>query len=294
MPGRCEISALIFSILFLQAVTTLAQNVAEPDPDTVAAADTASVWDLDLRASFNGSQATFRNWSQGGTNTVSLTTSSVFSGAYKKDRIGYEFNLNLKYGQTKLEGQDMRKSDDLIMFRNQLNYFFNDPRWSAVFAASFQSQFDAGYDDENEFVISRFLAPAYMTEMLGIAYKPAEYFEAQAGLALKQTIVNDTDLSVRYGLDEGETFRNEAGLASFLKFNREIWTNVIYTSTLETFWNANGPVESTDVAFTNEFTAQINRFLNTNFQFVMVYNDDITRELQIKQVLSVGLTFILL
>ncbi|MFU8859490.1 MAG: DUF3078 domain-containing protein [Cyclonatronaceae bacterium] len=259
-----------------------------------AEADTASHWDMSWRASFNGSQASFRNWSQGGTNTVSLTTSSVLTGAYKKDRIGYNFDLNLKYGQTKLEGQDMRKSDDQILFRNQLNYFFNDERWSAVLSAGFQSQFDKGYDDDNEIVISRFMSPAYLTEMLGIAYKPVDYFEAQFGVAMKQTIVNDTDLSTIYGLDAGESFRNEAGLSTFFKLEKEIWTNVLYSGTLETFWNAQNSLESTDVTFSNEFTARINNYLSTNFQFVVVYNDDITKELQIKQVLSVGLTFTLL
>lgn len=257
-------------------------------------ADTVSNWEMSWRASFNGSQATFRNWSQGGTNTVSLTTSSVLTGAYKKDRIGYNFDLNLKYGQTKLEGQDMRKSDDQILFRNQLNYFFNDERWSAVLSAGFQSQFDKGYDEDNEFVISRFMAPAYITEMLGIAYKPADFFEAQFGVAMKQTIVNDTDLSTIYGLDAGESFMNEAGLSAFFKLEKEIWTNVLYSGTLESFWNAQNSLESTDVSFSNEFTARINNYLSTNFQFVIVYDDDITKELQIKQVLSVGLTFSLL
>ncbi|TVQ11466.1 MAG: DUF3078 domain-containing protein [Balneolaceae bacterium] len=279
----------LFIIAGLFAVSAATVQAQAPAP-----ADTADYWDLSWRASFNGSQATFRNWSQGGTNTLSLTSSSVFAGVYKKNRIGYDFNLNLKYGQTKLEGQDMRKSDDQILFRNQLNYFFNDERWSAVLSGSFQSQFAKGYDADNEVVISRFMSPAYITEMLGIAYKPVDFFEAQFGAALKQTIVNDTDLSTFYGLDAGKSFRNEAGLSTFFKLEKEIWTNVFYSGTLETFWNAEKPLGSTDVAFNNEFTARINNYLTTNFQFMMVYNDDITKELQIKQVLSVGLTFTLL
>ncbi|MFN2373916.1 MAG: DUF3078 domain-containing protein [Cyclonatronaceae bacterium] len=281
-------------IIVIAGLIIFAGLFAAGAADAQAPADTTENWELSWRASFNGSQATFRNWSQGGTNTVSLTSSSVFSGVYKKDRIGYDFNLNLKYGQTKLEGQDMRKSDDQILFRNQLNYFFNDDRWSAVLSGSFQSQFANGYDDDNENVISGFMSPAYITEMLGIAYKPVEFFEAQFGVAMKQTIVNDTDLSTFYGLDAGESFRNEAGLSSFFKLEKEIWTNVFYSGTLETFWNAENALGSTDVTFNNEFTARINNYLTTNFQFMVVYNDDITKELQIKQVLSVGLTFTLL
>jgi hypothetical protein len=276
----------VFSMfLAINLLSTFASQAQAP-------ADT-SYWDVSWRASVNGSQATFRNWSQGGTNTVAMTASSVYEGTYRKDRIGYEFNLNLKYGLTKLEGEDMRKSDDLILFRNQMNYFFNDPRWSAVLSASFQSQFDDGFDSNNEVLISKFLSPAYITEMLGIAYKPVDYFDAQAGLALKQTIVNDEALATRYGLNEGENFRNEAGLSTLFRLQKEVWTNVVYSGSLETFWNVERPLDRTDVTFTNEFSARINNYLSTNFQFVMVYNDDVTKELQIKQVLSVGLTFTL-
>lgn len=267
--------------------------------DAVVVSDTLRGWDYNWIGGLNGSQAAYRNWSQGGVNTISVTASSVFNLHYRMNKFAYALTTNLKYGKAKLEDDGTRKTDDRIAVNNKFSFLFEDERWSAFGNINFATQFDRGFDynvDEGEdpILISKFFAPAYFTQIAGIAFKPTEYFVAEAGLALKETIVSDESLSTRYGLDPGETFRFEPGYSTALNFEKSVVNNVKLISTLETFTNLQRSIRSTDVVFSNEIIGEINNHLNTSFQFVMIYDDDFSTEAQIKQVLSVGFSYSIL
>lgn len=262
----------------------------------IIVSDTLRGWDYNWVAGLNGSQAAYRNWSQGGVNTISVTASSVFNLQYRKEKFAYALTTNLKYGKAKLEGEGTRKTDDRIAVNNKFSYLFEDERWSAFGNINFATQFDEGFnynvaEGEDPILISKFFAPAYFTQIAGIAFEPIDFFTAEAGLALKQTIVSDTTLSTRYGLDPGEKFRFEPGYSTALNFEKTILDNVKLNSTFETFTNLQRNVRSTDIVFSNEIVGKINNYLNTTFQFIMIYDDDFSKKAQIKQVLSVGFSY---
>ncbi|HKL18842.1 MAG TPA: hypothetical protein VJ905_07725, partial [Halalkalibaculum sp.] len=79
-----------------------------------------------------------------------------------------------------------------------------------------------------------------------------------------------------------------------LNFEKTILSNVKLISVVETFTNLQRNVRSTDVVFSNEVIGKINNYLNMSFQFVMIYDDDFSTKAQIKQVLSVGLSYSIL
>lgn len=267
--------------------------------NTIIVSDTLEGWDYDWIGGLNGAQAAYRNWSQGGVNTISITASSVFNARYRHNKFAYALTTNLKYGKAKLEGEETRKTDDRIAINNKFSYLFNDERWSAFGNINFATQFDKGFDydvpdGDDPILISRFFAPAYFTQIAGIAFQPADYFIAEAGLALKETIVSETSLATRYGLDPGENIRFEPGYSTALNFEKTIANNVRLISSVETFTNLQRNIRSTDVTFANEINGKINDFLNTSFQFVMIYDDDFSTKAQIKQVLSVGFSYSIL
>lgn len=266
---------------------------------TIVVSDTLQGWDYNWVGGLNGSQAAYRNWSQGGVNTISVTASSVFNLRYRQNKFAYALATNLKYGKARIEDEGTRKTDDRIAVNNKFSYLFEDERWSAFGNINFATQFDKGFEysvpeGEDPILISKFFAPAYFTQIAGIAFNPVEYFFAEAGLALKETIVSDTTLSTRYGLDPGDKFRFEPGYSTSLNFEKKIVSNVKLISTVETFTNLQRNIRSTDITFSNEVIGKINDYLNTSFQFVMIYDDDFSTEAQIKQVLSVGLSVSLL
>jgi hypothetical protein len=262
-------------------------------------ADSLEGWDLSWISGLNGAQASYSNWSQGGVNTISITASSVFNARYRKNQFAYSLITNLKYGKARLEGQGTRKTDDKILINNKFSYLFPDERWSAFGNINFSTQFDEGFDydvpeGEDPILISEFFAPAYFIQMAGISYNPGDVFTAEAGLAMKQTIISDTRLSERYGLNPGETFRFEPGYSLGLHVDKEVFSNVQLISTLETFTNLQRSIDQTDVSFTNELIGKINNVMNVSVQFIAIYDTDFSREVQFKQVLSLGVSYSLL
>ncbi|MFH5830804.1 DUF3078 domain-containing protein [Halalkalibaculum sp. DA384] len=258
--------------------------------------DTTNGWGFNWVGGLNGSQASYRNWSQGGVNTISVTASTLFDLKYRKERFGYQLVTNFKYGQARIEDEGTRKTDDRIAIANKFSYRFRDERFNVFGNINFTTQFDRGYDygEDPKLLLSRFLAPAYLSQVFGLGFHPADYFSAEGGVAMKETIVRDKTLSERYGLERGEKFRFEPGYSLIFNFEKKIVSNVRLNSTLETFTNLKENVRKTDINFSNEIVGKINDYLNTTFQFVLVYDEDFSREVQLKQVLSVGFSYSIL
>lgn len=262
--------------------------------ETIIISDTLVGWDTNWISGLNGAQAAYSNWSGGGVNTISVTASTVFNALYRQGKYAYGFSTNLKYGKARIADQGTRKTDDRIAVNNKFSYRF-DKRWNAFANINFSTQFDDGYDydvadDEDPILISEFFAPAYFTQIVGIGFMPTDYFTAEAGLAMKETFVMNDSLSTQYGLSPGDNFRFEPGYSFALAFEKEVVTNLKLISSVETFTNLRRHIDRTDVAFSNELIGKINDFLNMSFQFVAIYDEDFSRQAQIKQVLSAGVS----
>ncbi|MCH2450286.1 MAG: DUF3078 domain-containing protein [Gracilimonas sp.] len=281
-------STIAILMLMICSISASAQNISIPD--------TLKGWDQSWVASLNGSQAAYNNWSQGGVSSISGTGSSIFTVYYKQGQFSYGFRTNLKYGQSNIKGQGVRKTDDLISIRNRFNYTFReDGTLSGYGTINFRTQFDQGFEYATEegqpdVLISNFFAPAYLSEGIGIAYDPVPAFTFEAGLGLKQTFVTDDDLAVNYGLDAGDNFRSEGGLTTGINFEKEIFEDILYASSVETFTNFLIPINETDIFWSNELIGQINSIVSASFQFELRYDNDFSNEIQLKQVLSAGVS----
>lgn len=276
----------LVGILFLSlADTTQAQTIVVPEDQE----GWGQTWILNL----NGSQAAYNNWSEGGVNTVSGTFSTVYSKLYRKDQLSYGFRVNLKYGQSRIDG-DTRKSDDLISIRNRVTYDLQeDSKVAAYGAIQFKTQFADGYDYGagllgEDILISGFMAPAYLTEGAGLEYKADEHLQMEAGLALKQTFVTDDDLVGFYNMTDN--LRSEGGFTTGITYQNTLAENIQYSSSLETFTNFLLPIGETDVYWANEIVGQINSVVSASFQFELKYDNDFSSEVQLKQVLSAGIS----
>lgn len=262
----------------------------------LASSDSTAVspWRKGWIGTLNGSQATYRNWAQGGVSTVSMTGGTRFTAKYARDRFELDHRTSLKYGRARLNGNVGRKTDDEIRIRNQVSRQFDNPHYSLITQLNFDTQFYEGYDRTFANIISKFMAPAYITETIGLAYTPETNFQLNAGLSLKQTIVSDTSLSSRYGLNNGSGFRNEGGVSLGVRLSKQVMTNVSYSGTADTFTNLLRPVSSTVVKLNNDLVGKINDYLTTNIQFAVIFDDNVTKKLQVKQVLSVGFSYTIL
>ncbi len=279
------ITAIVAPVFGMFQSDSLAKaSIASEKPDSV------KYWTKKWVLSLNGSQASYSNWSQGNNNSIAATGGNMFNATYKKDRYSYDVLLHFRYGQAKINGSEIRKTDDLFHIRNRVNHLLHATKYTAYFEVDFRTQFDAGYDKNNVF-ISNFMSPGYLQETAGLGYKPVDYVQLQSGLTLKQTFVADTLLSRRYGVTSGKNFRSEGGFSVGASFKKNIAKNLTLNSNVQTFTNFLQSVEHTDVIFNNELSGKINSFMNTNIQFSLMYDRDFNKQIQVKQVLAVGLSF---
>jgi len=262
--------------------------------ETIIIPDTLdNEWAVNWIVGLNGSQSTYNNWAAGGQNNIAATFFSKVNGAYRKGKFTYGYVFNVRYGITNIDGEDSRKTDDRLATKHRAAYILNNENTMNAFAEiTFVTQFYDGYDYSSgpRDLISDFMAPGYFTQSIGYAYTPKDYVSFEAGLGLKQTIVNDDTIIPGYGVDTGNNLLSEGGLKTGISFSKEILPNVNYTSRFETFNNLKKAIVSTDVSWANEITGKINEYLSASFQFEMVYDDDvIANELQTKQILAAGL-----
>ncbi|MFH5831388.1 DUF3078 domain-containing protein [Halalkalibaculum sp. DA3122] len=284
----------LFAFVLFSAAPLAAQ-------ETIMISDTLAGWSQSWVAGLNGSQASYSNWSQGGVNNISVTGNSTFTLKHRKDRFGYGFLLGTRYGKSKIEDQGTRKTDDRLSIRNRFTYELarENSSYSAYGNINFRTQFDKGFEygagpNETDVLISRFMAPAYFSQGAGVAYIPSDYLSVEAGLGLKQTIVTDDDLETLYGLDEGETLRNEGGVTLGIGYEQAVLPDFQLSSSVETFTNVNEALSSTDIYFSSQLTGKVNDLINTSLRVDLAYDEDFSDEIQVLQVFSLGISFILL
>lgn len=289
----------VLGLLFMLLVSITQLQAQE----TIVVPDTLSGWDYGWVAGLNGAQASYSNWSQGGVNNIAVSGNSTFRTYYRDGKFSYGFLLNTRYGKTRIDGEGTRKTDDRLSIRNRFLYDLgtDSSDFSVYGNINFRTQFDRGFDygagpDGGDELISNFFSPAYISQNIGMLYSPGDYFSFEAGAGLRQTIVSDEDVLANnnYGLPPGDNFRNEAGVNLGASYQQNIASNLLMSVNAETFTNVNKSLSSTDVFFSSEFIGQINSLINTTLRFDIVYDDDFSKEIQLRQSLTVGISFILI
>lgn len=287
-----------FTLLAAFILLTTLQVKAQ---ESIVVSDTLVGWDQGWVTGLNGAQAAYSNWSQGGVNNISFSGNSTYRAYYRENRFSYGFLINTRYGLTRFDGEGTRKTDDRFSIRNRFLYDIGaeESDFSLYANLNFRTQFDQGFDygagpDGEDLLISNFLAPAYISQNAGLSYSPGDHFSFETGVGLRQTIVRETELAPLYGLDEGDSFRNEAGFNLGASYEQSIATNMVMSSSIETFTNINRALSSTNVFFSTEVLGRINNLMNASVRLDLVYDDNFSNQLQVRQSLSLGISFILI
>ena len=252
-----------------------------------------STWKKSLVGSFNFSQTSLDNWSQGGENAINWQLSLNGSLEKDTDRINWNNTGKLVYGQAKVGDDESRKSADEIRLESVLTYKTSLPVNPYVALAAWTQLADGyAYEDTFKVRISQFMAPGYLTESAGIGYTHGENFTTRLGVAAKQTLSSDDYFWADdpATTDEVETLRSEIGMESVTEFSYKISETALFTSKLGLFSNLKG-LNEVDVNWDNLLTAKVARYLDVNFNVVVLYDRDISHKRQLKQVFSLGITY---
>jgi hypothetical protein len=243
----------------------------------------------------NLSQVSFTNWAPGGVSSVSGTGIFNLAAKYRAKKQYWDNYVDLAYGLMKSEEIDyVQKNDDKIELNSDYGrYAFGKFYYSGQM--NFRTQFAPGYNYPNDtVVISRFMAPGFLTLAAGLNWKPVKYFSLFFSPATgKFTFVLDQELADKgaYGVDsavydaagnkiqDGEQVRPEFGASVNALFEKELFKNVAFSTRLQLFNNytdkntANR--KNIDVNWLTGLIMTVNDFINVAITTELVYDHDI-------------------
>ena len=250
----------------------------------------------------NVNQAAFSdNWGAGGVNSLALGGQFSYKTDYTKSDKNFASELILQYGKLKNKDQLARKSADRIFWDNKLALKLSKS-WYFFGSLNFESQFDLGYSfsrdaqgNEKRTLLSKFMAPGYLTQSLGFEYKPVKHFFVRIGTGTaRQTFVLDTNLyktnPKNFGVTPGQTFRNELAFQVVSSYNKEIAKNLMLNSRYAMFANYE-KLSSIDNRLDVTLIANVNKLINVSLSGILLYDDDSDNKMQASQTMSFGLVY---
>ncbi|MBK8493909.1 MAG: DUF3078 domain-containing protein [Ferruginibacter sp.] len=244
----------------------------------------------------NVNQGALRNWAGGGEqNTLGFTTLLNYNVNHKKGRMTWNnyFDIALGFQNASSFGQ-FRKVDDRIDITSKYGYQFSK-QWFTALLVNFNTQALAGYQytDSINTKISNFLSPGKMLLSAGIDYRPDKSFTLFVSPVTTRFIVkNDNDFYTidKFGVTANRKVNTELGAFATAKFTKKFSQWAYYTGRLDLFSNYERNPENVDLFVTNLLTMKFNKWLATNISVDMIYDDDIVKKTQLKEILGIGLT----
>lgn len=251
-------------------------------------------WNNSATGNLNLSQAYFDNWTKGGVNALSWESRLEGVALRKEADWNWESKGRALFGQSHLDGLGTRKASDELMA--ETIYTRHLSAWVNPFAAArFQTQFAAGYDytDTTRTRVSGAFDPTYLSQTVGLGKSWEDAYKLRLGGTLKQTFS-----AARYGYADDtstpatvETFKLEPGASFTAEIRRGLMENILLASVFDVFANFEG-LDAVDVRWENQVTAKVNSFISANFALDVLYDKDLSTKRQVRQSLSVGISFL--
>lgn len=264
--------------------------------NTIIAQDadsTLNKWNPSLLASLNLSQIAFQDWTKGGESAFSFTVGADWVMDYKASNWTFKNQLKGEWGQSKT-GYNIKKITVNNVFNETVYYY--DPGWvlipyvSNLIRTPITDGFD--YSEPEKVQIVAFFDPGYVTQSIGFAYDKSEIFQTRLGLAIEESFANK--FAAQFTDDDEtadlEKFKFETGIESMTDLNLKIDDNVILKSKLRLF-SGFDRMTVWDVAWDNTFTAEVNKWLNVNLSFILIYKASESLRTQMQEALQVGIVY---
>lgn len=285
----------ILKVFFLAGVMVVLSNptiAQEAKKDSVVYG-----WKNRVVTGLNLTQASFDNWEQGGENTLAWQLKMEMNFTNDQEKFVWVNNGKFTLGFAKVGDDEAKKSADLIDIESV--YTRKRGKYLSPFlAVTGKTQFAAGFqfDANTKTKVSQFLDPGYFTQSLGLGYiSQDKNFTSRIGVMVKETITSDFPSPYADDPDTGkiEKTKVEPGITSVTNLKRQFNEDVIFTSKMDIFSDLEA-FNRIDMTWENNLTLKVAKYINVSLDLVLFYDRDITRKLQIKQVLAVGFTYALL
>jgi len=280
---------LIFLFCFVRAHSFAQQ------PDTVVAGASFG-WTHNLVSGLTLTQVSYTNWVQGGENSLAWTASLEGKSVDDEQTLNWSNAYKLAFGQARLGGQGLRKTDDKIDLETILTYkvgTFVNPYG----AATFKSQFAKGFTYDaagNKTEVSNFLDPAYLTQSVGVGYQPIPQVKTRLGAALREIVTSKfTGYADDPSTSDVEKVKIEGGMESVTNVEWLMYEDLLLTSKLELF-SAFKKLDEVIIRSDNTISAKVNKYISVNFNVQLINERQASPHTQVKETLAIGFSYTLL
>lgn len=241
-------------------------------------------------------QGALSNWAPGGEQSV-LGVNAIlnYSVNFRRGKNIWDnyFDLALGFQNATSFGR-FRKIDDRIDITSKYGYLVNH-HWYAGVLTNFNSQSLAGYDYsiEPNKKVSNFLTPGKILISPGIDYKTKTRFSLfLSPVTIRWVLKRDRDFLTisKFGVDSAKKVNIELGAFVMAKYKAVFAKWATYAGRIDLFSNYRRKPGNIDLLMNNLLTMKFNPIISTNVSLDVIYDDDVKKRLQIKEIMGIGFT----
>lgn len=253
-------------------------------------------WQLNGMFLLNLNQGALSNWVSGGEERV-LGINALFNYAinfrHGKNTWDNYFDLALGFQNATSFGS-FRKIDDRIDVTSKYGHLINH-HWYVGVLTNFNSQSLAGYDYTSKGAekISDFLTPGKIILSPGMDYKTVSRFSLfTSPVTVRWVLKEDEEFFdvAKFGVDSARTSNVELGAFVTAKYKAAVTKWATYVGRVDLFSNYKREPQNVDVLMNNLVTMKFTKVFATSLSLDLVYDDDVKKRLQLKEILGIGLT----
>lgn len=273
----------------------------------IPATDTIIGWKREGNARLNFGQVHYENWVKNNNSRLNFESKLNQRIFYIHRKTIWDNKIYLQYGLSKLYGENIQKSTDLIEINSIYGRIIN-PKFSYSYFINFKTQFSNSYDlrkdKDKEYRISGFMSPFYITSGAGLMWRRDNNFYINfAPLTWRLTSIispvnrynkqekkflSNEETEV-FGINKGENSIHRLGLNASLYQKYTFFKKWTIENRLNFYSNYLDEPENIDLDYTFNTSYKINKYISTNFMVQALYENKAFSGFQIRENFSIGL-----
>ncbi len=286
---------IICFFIQLKAQDVTVKQMQDAATKTINSAD-SNGWKKSGALILNLNQGALSNWVAGGEQNV-FGVNGIFNYAinYKWDKIIWDNYFDIALGfQNATSFKKFRKIDDRIDITSKYGRQLSK-KWYYGLLFNFNSQALPGYDYSTEppAKISGFLTPGKILLSPGFDFRPGDRFSLfMSPATVRWVFKQDEDFYnvPKFGVDSARKINVEIGAFLTAKYTIAFTKWATYTGRLDLFSNYRRNPQNIDLLMNNLLTMSFTKNFATNLSVDLLYDDDVLKKLQLKEILGIGLT----
>ena len=250
-------------------------------------------WSHSLNTQLTLTQTGYTDWAQGGENSLAYAFTLDGKETNDLEKTNWTTAYKFAFGEARLGGKAMRKTDDAIFLESILTYKVGTVI-NPYASVSFKSQFALGNTYANDGTatpVSRFFDPAFLTQGVGVGYQPINEVKTRLGLAMREVFTSQFN---QYADDPAtpqiEKSKSDGGFQLGVDVKWNLDDNLLWTSKLDIF-DAMRKLDVLIVYWDNTFAAKISKIISVNFCVNIINERAITPRTQIKEALGLAIGY---